>query len=150
MSAELLFSMCNTLLLPQWLLLIFAPRWRWTQRLRDSYLIPLLLAIVYGYLIVANIGSAENGGFATLQQVKNLFAHDYLLLAGWIHYLAFDLFVGSWIARDAQQKRINHFLVIPCLLFAFMLGPLGFLLYQLIKRFTVNKSVSYENAQSVK
>jgi hypothetical protein len=146
MSAEVLFSICNTLVLPQWLLLIFAPHWRWTQRLRDTYIIPLLLAAIYGYLIIVYIGAAENGGFASLEQVKNLFANDYLLLAGWIHYLTFDLFVGSWIARDAQKKRLNHFLTIPCLVFAFMLGPVGFLLYQIIERLVVKNSISYENA----
>jgi hypothetical protein len=137
MSVEVLFSVCNTLVLPQWLLLLFAPRWKWTQRLRDSYILPLLLAIIYGYLILTHIGTAENGGFSTLLQVKNLFANDFLLLAGWIHYLAFDLLVGSWMARDARQQGVNHFLVVPCLLFAFMLGPMGFLLYQVIKRLYV-------------
>jgi hypothetical protein len=146
MSAELLFSLCNTLVLPQWLLLILAPRWRWTQKLRDSYIIPLVLALVYGYLILAHIGAAPDGGFSSLTGVKNLFANDFLLLAGWIHYLAFDLFVGSWIARDAQQQSVKNLLIIPCLLFAFMLGPVGFLLYQLIKRFVGKKLMAYENA----
>jgi hypothetical protein len=146
MSAEVLFSLCSTLVLPQWLLLIVAPHWKWTWRLRDSYFIPLLLAIVYGYLIITHMGTAEDGGFSTLTQVKNLFANDFLLLAGWIHYLAFDLFVGSWIARDAQQKGINHLLTVPCLAFTFMLGPIGFLLYQVVKRFTIKKTASYENA----
>ncbi len=145
MSAQVLFSIASTLVLPQWLLLIFAPRWKWTQQLRDSHLIPLLLAVVYGYLIAAHIGDTPDGGFSSLTQVKNLFAHDFLLLAGWTHYLAFDLFVGSWIAGDARKKGIHHFMVIPCLFFAFMLGPVGFLLYQIIKLVVIKKSVSYEN-----
>jgi hypothetical protein len=149
MSAEALFALCSTLVLPQWLLLIVAPRWKWTQRLRDSSFIPLLLAVVYAYLIVTHIGGSKDGGFSTLTQVKNLFANDFLLLAGWIHYLAFDLLVGSWIARDAQQKGINHLLTIPCLAFTFMLGPIGFLLYIVIARFTVKKIATHENAQSV-
>lgn len=146
MSAEVLFSICSTLVLPQWLLLIFAPNWKWTHWLRDTYSIPLLLAVVYGYLIAAHMGEAPDGGFSSLAQVKNLFANDFLLLAGWIHYLAFDLFVGSWISKNAQEKGVTHVVVIPCLFLAFMLGPIGFLLYQLIKRVVVKKSESYESA----
>ncbi len=55
MSAEMLFSICNTLVLPQWLLLIFAPKWKWTQRLIASYAIPLVLAVVYMLLLVTHI-----------------------------------------------------------------------------------------------
>ncbi|MDO1446002.1 ABA4-like family protein [Rhodocytophaga aerolata] len=146
MSAEVLFSICSTLVLPQWLLLIFAPRWKWTKWLRDTYSIPLLLAVVYGYLIAAHMGEAPDSGFSSLTQVKNLFANDFLLLAGWIHYLAFDLVVGSWISKDAQQQGMSHLVVVPCLFFTFMLGPIGFLLYQLSKRIIVKKSASYESA----
>ncbi len=146
MTAETLFAICNILVLPQWLLLLVAPRWHWTQKLRDSYIVSLLLALVYAYLIIVYMGRAENGGFSTLAQVKNLFANDYLLLAGWIHYLAFDLFVGSWIARDAQKWTIPHLLNVPCLVFTFMLGPVGFLLYQSIKWFVAKKTVTYETA----
>ncbi len=146
MAAETLFAICNTLVLPQWLLLVVAPRWRWTKKLRDSYVIPLLLALVYAYLIITYMGSAQDGGFSTLLQVKNLFANDYLLLAGWIHYLAFDLFVGSYIARDAQKWDVSHLLVVPCLVLSFMLGPVGFLVYQLIKWFVAKKTMTYETA----
>lgn len=146
MTADMLFAICNAVVLPQWILLLVAPRWRWTQKLRDSYSISLALALVYAYLIIAYMATVPDGGFATLKQVKNLFANEYLLLAGWIHYLAFDLFVGSWIARDAQKWAIHHFFIILCLLFTFMLGPVGFLVYQLIKKFVVKKSVSYEAA----
>ena len=69
------------------------------------------------------------GGFGTLAEVKALFRVDALLLAGWIHYLAFDLFVGAWIVRDSQTHDLRHLLVIPCLFFTLMAGPFGLLLY---------------------
>ena len=69
------------------------------------------------------------GGFGTLASVKTLFGVDGLLLAGWIHYLAFDLFVGGWIVRDSQDHEISHVLVVPCLFFTLMTGPFGLLIY---------------------
>jgi len=62
------------------------------------------------------------------------------LLAGWVHYLAFDLFVGSWEARDALSHRIPHLAVIPCLLLTFLFGPAGLLLYLLL-RFTLRRQI---------
>lgn len=141
MTAESLFSLANALVLPQWLLLIVAPRWKWTQKLANSYLIPLVLAALYAYLLVAHAGETEGGGFGSLAEVKNLFANDFVLLGGWVHYLAFDLLVGTWIVNNAQQSGVRHWLLIPCLIFTFMLGPTGFLLYQLIKRLTLTKPV---------
>lgn len=62
-----------------------------------------------------------------------LFSVPELVLAGWIHYLAFDLFVGAWEVRDAQKKEIHHLLVIPCLFVTFMAGPAGLVLYWVLK-----------------
>jgi hypothetical protein len=64
-----------------------------------------------------------------LADVRALFSNDFLLLAGWIHYLAFDLFIGSWEVRDARRLGIHHLTVVPCLVLTFMLGPVGLLLY---------------------
>jgi hypothetical protein len=84
----------------------------------------------------------EGGGFGSAAEVAILFSNPYLLTAGWVHYLAFDLFVGSWEVRDGKQQGINHFLVVPCLLLTFLLGPTGLVLYLIIrlvktKRFTL-------------
>ncbi len=64
----------------------------------------------------------------TLQR-RLLFSNRWVLLAGWIHYLCFDLFIGSWQVRDAAANNISHWLVIPCLFLTFMFGPVGLLLY---------------------
>jgi hypothetical protein len=116
------------LVLPGWLLLVLAPRWKWSARIIAGALIPLLLALIYLYLVVAHFGESE-GGFGTLAEVTKLFQNPYALLAGWIHYLAFDLFIGSWEVRDAQRLGIHHLLVVPCLALTFLLGPIGLLLY---------------------
>ena len=71
--------------------------------------------------------------FGSLRQLSQLFENPHVLLAGWIHYLAFDLFIGSWEVRDAQQSGIHHLFVVPCLVFTFMLGPAGLVLYFVIR-----------------
>jgi hypothetical protein len=116
------------LVLPGWLLLVFVPRWKWTARLIAGVLIPLLLALLYLYLVVAHFGQAD-GGFGSLAAVSQLFRNPYALLAGWVHYLAFDLFIGSWEVRDARRLGIHHLLVVPCLVLTFLFGPIGLLLY---------------------
>jgi hypothetical protein len=132
MNAESLFSLAGTLVLPGWLLLLFLPRWRRVTPLVTAITIPALLAILYVWLIVVHLPGA-GGGFGSLGDVSELFRNEYLLLAGWIHYLAFDLFIGSWQVRDAERNGVPHLAVVPCLVLTFLLGPTGLLLYLLIR-----------------
>ena len=134
MKAEQIFSMANLLAMLGWILLAVAPRWKWTQKIVISGNISLLLGIAYLILVVLFFGSAE-GGFGSLADVMKLFTNEWAVLAGWIHYLAFDLFVGSWEVKDARANGISHWLVIPCLFFTFMLGPIGFLTYSILRFF---------------
>ncbi len=131
MAADQLFSLCNLLVLPGWVLLVVLPRWRWTQRIA-AVALPLALATLYLSLIVIFFGKS-GGGFGSLALVAKLFQNPYLLLAGWIHYLAFDLFTGSWEIRDAQRLRVAHGFVVPCLLLTFLFGPVGLLTWFLIR-----------------
>ena len=148
MNPETIFSLLNLLALIGWLLLIVLPRWRWTVRVVQSGAVSLVFAAVYLVLILVSLPGPE-GGFSSLAGVRRLFENDYALTAGWAHYLAFDLFVGSWILGDSQKYRISHWLVIPCLFLAFMLGPVGLLTYYLLRavlRKTIFNGVAYENA----
>ena len=129
---EALFSLASAVVLPGWLLLAFLPRWRHTARLVCAVVIPGLLAVLYAALIAARWGGAE-GGFSSLADVQKLFADPWLLLAGWVHYLVFDLFLGAWEVRDAQRLRIPHLLVVPCLVLTFLFGPVGLLLYGIVR-----------------
>lgn len=131
MHPETLFNASGRLAIVGWALLVFVPRWRWTQRIASA-IIPLTLAITYLVLIALNFAKSP-GGFGTLAQVSQLFQNPWLLLAGWIHYLAFDLFLGAWESRQAQRLGISHFLLIPCLLLTFMFGPVGFLVFWIIR-----------------
>jgi hypothetical protein len=131
MAAGQIFSICNYVVLPGWLLLVVAPRWRWTQRV-TALALPLALAVVYLTLVILHFRES-GGGFGSLAQVSKLFENPYMLLAGWIHYLAFDLFTGSWLVRDSQRLRIAHAFVVPCLLLTFLFGPVGLLTWFLIR-----------------
>jgi hypothetical protein len=135
MDYESLFSAANMLVMPGWLLLVFLPRWRYTTSMITSCLLPAVLGVCYVALFAANFRSQPDGfaAFNTLAGVKSLFQNDALLLAGWIHYLAFDLFVGSWEVRDARRLGIPHLLVIPCLAATLMLGPAGLLAYLVLR-----------------
>jgi len=135
MSLETIFSACGMVAMLGWLLLIFVPRWKWTSRFIAACLFPLALAVVYLVLVVTHFGQSE-GGFGSLAEVSLLFRNPHNLLAGWIHYLAFDLFIGAWEVRDAQKIGIHHLLVVPCLVLTFLLGPIGLLLY-FVLRFTL-------------
>jgi hypothetical protein len=128
MSAETLFKLVSAAIVPGWLLLVAAPRSRITERLVFSGLYPLAFAVLYLVLIVVFYPGAQ-GGFGSLAEVDRLFRDPYLLLAGWIHYLAFDLFVGAWEARDAGGRGVRHILLIPCLVLTFLFGPIGLLAY---------------------
>ena len=90
--------------------------------------VPALLAGLYIAIIVTKWGGSA-GGFSSLPAVATLFSNPWLLLAGWTHYLAFDLLVGSWEVRDARDRGIPHLLVLPCLALTFLFGPAGWMLY---------------------
>src|SRR5215475_466816 len=132
MNAEKIFSLCNLLATGGWLVLILAGRARWAARLVSGALVPLLFAVIYSALIFAHWGESS-GGFGTLAGLAKLFENHWLLLAGWVHYLAFDLFIGAWEVRDSQVHGISHWLVLPCLVFTFFFGPMGLLLYFLVR-----------------
>lgn len=132
MTAGQIFSLCGDVALAGWLILIFAGRMRWAAALVSGAVIPLLLAVVYTTLLISHWGGSK-GGFGSLAQVSLLFSNPWILLAGWVHYLAFDLFTGSWEVRDSVRHGIPHLVVAPCLFLTFLFGPLGFLLYFVIR-----------------
>jgi hypothetical protein len=126
MAAQI-FSIVNLVAVAGWLALALFPRRRWAEQL-GTWVIPGLLAGAYVAIVVANWGRSP-GGFSSLAAVEQLFHDSWMLLAGWIHYLAFDLFVGSWISRDARRHGLAHGWVLPLLLLTFLFGPAGWLAY---------------------
>jgi hypothetical protein len=95
--------------------------------------VPAMLAVAYILLIWGGRDAFEHGGFGSIDELRTLFANDSALAAGWLHYLAFDLFVGSWIVLDGLERGVPRLLLLPCLPLAFLFGPSGLLLYFLLR-----------------
>jgi ABA4-like protein len=131
-TPEQVFSIVNLIATAAWLALVILPGRRWVTGIVTSTVVPLLFAIVYVGIVVTTFGRAP-GGFSTLEAVATLFSHPWALLAGWIHYLAFDLLIGTWEVRDAREHGLPHLLVVPCLVLTFLFGPAGWLLYRAVR-----------------
>jgi hypothetical protein len=143
MPLESVFSLASMTAVAGWLLLVILPKSP-IARIASGVVIPLILSAGYLTLIAMHFKGAD-GGFGSLADVATLFGKQEMLLAGWIHYLAFDLFIGAWEVRDAQRNQIPHLVVIPCLVMTFMLGPIGLLFYFAIRTAKL-KRVQLENA----
>lgn len=143
---ESLFQYAGQLTMLGWILLALVPRWKYTKPIVQYGIVSILLSFLYAYLIFfgGDGGGIDLGAFGSLEGVMGLFTDPRAVLAGWVHYLAFDLWVGSWEVGDAKKRGINHWFVLPCLFFTFMLGPVGLLLY-LILRGIMTKDVRHEN-----
>lgn len=127
-SADEMFSYANQLALIGWVVLIFFPR-RWRPIVWiPQFIIPGILSLGYGTIILVTFASGE-GDFGSIEGVRSLFENDWALLAGWVHYLAFDMFVGAWIALRSDEARIPRVIQAVFLVLTFMLGPLGLALF---------------------
>ena len=129
-----IFSGANAAALVGWAILILLPRRFALLFAIPRFVIPGGLAALYALLVFANIYTGE-GGFGSIEDVRRLFDRDAMLVAGWLHYLAFDLFVGCWIARKSDRLGIPRLIQTPILLATFMFGPVGLLLYLCMRPF---------------
>jgi hypothetical protein len=128
MAPDLSFKICNLIAVTGWIALLLSPQRPRLAQLYAGLLVPLLLAIAYVGLIMA-FWTGTEGGFSTLSDVMKLFTTPEVALAGWVHYLAFDLFVGAWEVRTAREDHVPFVLVVPCLALTFLFGPAGLLAF---------------------
>ena len=132
LDPSVIFQFGNTFVLIDWILLVFAPYWKYTQSIIMSGVI-IVLCITYAFMILKGISNFSPDSFSTLESVKALFLNDDAVVGGWIHYLAFDLFVGAYIMRKAKDIGLSRILATLCLPFTFMFGPMGYLLFFVFK-----------------
>jgi len=132
MNTELIFSIVNAAASFSWLLLLIFPFSKLVHKILLNIII-VGLAILYVIIISQSLNWQTFENTSTLAGIADLFTNPLALLAGWVHYLAFDLMVGLYITNNARRYGINRFILIPCLLFTFMLGPVGLLLYIIIR-----------------
>ena len=147
MNLEAIFAVCNYGVLPAWALLAFAPSSRTAQWVVHSVWIPMLLGGVYLAALMSGADTPEGAGFGSLHGVMLLFDSPTVALAGWVHYLAFDLFIGAWEARDAVRRGIGRAWLAPCLFLTFLAGPLGLLLYLGLRLFLEREPLLEENVR---
>ena len=140
MTPTEIFSIASTMAMPMWLLMILLPKWKVTRFLIDYKVIPLLLSLLYTFYIFQAIQIGGWMDFGSLTSVMALFTEENAVLAGWVHYLAFDLLIGMWMLNQNKTLGIHQLLMAPCLFGTFMFGPIGFLLFMLIKTLKQKKS----------
>ena len=133
MTPTIVFSIASVIAMPMWVLMLFFSKWKVTRFLIDFKVIPLTLAFMYAIYIFQAVGVSGMMDFGSLKSVMTLFKEENAVLAGWIHYLAFDLLIGMWILDQNKELKINQLLMALCLFLTFTLGPIGFLLFMIIK-----------------
>jgi hypothetical protein len=141
MTASTLFSAFNILALAGWFIMITGVLLSHSF-LRDTLAgtwLPVLLSAGYSALIIFFFGQAD-GGFDTLDNVQKLFANPWVALGGWVHYLAFDMYMGSRIARETMALGLPRWILIALLPLTFMFGPMGYLAFEGIKAFKKGSS----------
>jgi hypothetical protein len=132
MTAEQMFSIANLVSVLCWIVLAVLPNRRWVTDVLTGTVAPALFAVAYIAILIAVFPRAE-GNFSTLSGVAALFGSPWLLLAGWLHYLAFDLLIGAWEARDSVERGVPRWLLVPCLFLTLMFGPMGWLIYMIAR-----------------
>lgn len=150
MSASQAFSVFNTLALFGWIVLVvgvLAKKPLLRDRLAGVW-IPVIMSASYLVLMLLFLGSAE-GGFGSLEAVMQMFTNPWVVVAGWIHYLAFDLFIGAYIARKMMAFGVYQWAMIFILPLTFILGPIGFLCYQLFKTMAERQIELKEQSENV-
>jgi hypothetical protein len=133
MELETFFSLASAVATIGWLILAATPK-RWGWPVRVARIVAVALAFGYAALL-ASFWTTGEGGFGSLAQVAQLFQAPGLLLAGWVHYLAFDLLVGSWEREEAVRIGLSHWLLVPSLFLTFMFGPAGWITFLGLRRF---------------
>jgi len=130
--------------IPLWLMLIFIPNSRIAQILINSVIIPLILSVVYLYIIYQAILLDESFVdvfklYISLENLYTVFATENFLLIFWLHFITLNLFLGSWVSRDAIKYNIKKKIAFLPLILIYFSGPLGLVIYWVIRIFYSKK-----------
>jgi hypothetical protein len=140
MTPAEVFKIVGMMAMPMWILLIFLPKWKVTRFLIDYKIIPIALSGIYAIFIIQAIQIGGMMDFGSLKSVMQLFTEENAVLAGWVHYLAFDLLIGMWIVNQNKELNIHPIIIAPCLFGTFMFGPVGFLVFMIIRAIKLKKA----------
>lgn len=132
MNLDIWFSNMSNFAMAGWLLLALYPRRKaWLFKL-TGLAMPALMGVVYAVFFIPNLVRTSGAGYSSLTQVQALMSNPALLLAGWIHYLAFDLAVGTYIAMRSDKIGLSRIIQIPLLFLTFMFGPIGLMAFVIL------------------
>lgn len=134
-----IFSAANIMAFAMWFLLIILPNWKATRFLINYKVIPICLSLVYAFYIIESLLSGPAMDFGSLEAVMQLFTVENAVLAGWLHYLVFDMLVGMWMLEQNKSLKIHPAIMAPILVATFMMAPIGFLLFMGIRAFNKQK-----------
>ena len=139
-----IYLWANFGVVPFWFMLIFAPSSRLTQIFINSIILPLILASAYVYIIYQAILLDEPlfeifKLYLSLDNLYTIFATESFLLVFWLHFLSLNLFLGSWVSRNAVKYNMNRIQVLVPLILIYISGPLGLTLYWFIRIFYSKK-----------
>ena len=130
MNMETIFSLSFLLVAPFWFLMIALPHWSWTKRIMASPWVAAPAALLYAVLVLPSVGSVFAAvSSPQLDGIVALLGTPEGATIGWVHFLAFDLFVARWAYLDSRERKISAWLMAPILFFVLMLGPVGFVAY---------------------
>jgi hypothetical protein len=133
MTLDALFNIANAVALVGWIILALAPLRRGLV-IAAARCIAVALAVTYTVLLVQAVaGGGLGGDLTTLSGLTEGFSKPEAVLVGWVHYLAFDLWVGSWAIEDAGKRGVPHWAMIPVLFLTLMAGPVGLLAYLVVR-----------------
>ena len=140
LSFENIYLWTNFCILPFWLMLIIIPNSKFTKFFVNSIILPLMLSTIYIYIIYQTILLDEPifdilRLYFSLDNLYTVFATESFLLVFWLHFLALNLFLGSWISRDGVKYNMSRGLVFVPLIIVYFTGPLGLVLYWIIRVF---------------
>ncbi|GAX83532.1 hypothetical protein CEUSTIGMA_g10957.t1 [Chlamydomonas eustigma] len=129
-SDEQLFQLVNVVL-PAWVLLIISPKWKTTQAVVTlaASLMCLLYALLLANTLLSPTSDIQIQDMFSYDGVARLLSAKSTVLPAWVHFAAFDLWTGRWIAQDAMSRRFPRLLLAPLLLLSMMFGPVGLLGY---------------------
>ena len=144
LTFENIYLWINFGILPFWLMLIIIPNSKVTQILINSVILPLILSIAYVYVIYQTVLLDEPifdifKLYLSLDNLYTVFATESFLLIFWLHFLTLNLFLGSWMSRDGVKHNMSRGLVSFPLILIYFTGPLGLVLYWVIRIFYAKK-----------
>ena len=148
-TLEMIYLWLNLGILPFWFILIFFPQSQICRVFITSVFPLFILSLAYSYLLY--VAQMNNYDFLQnftlyfgLNEISNLFENQSFLIVFWVHFLAMNLFCGGWMVNDSQMFKMNKFLVALPLIITYLIGPIGIVIYWIIRIFYAKRISLYD------